>query len=53
LDELATNTSERIGEAEDRGWPGEVAGLSESLIHITRKKDQALQLLGVEQLSLA
>lgn len=53
LDELATNTSERIREAEDRGWPGEVAGLSESLIHITRKKDQALQLLGVEQLSLA
>lgn len=53
LVELEENTAERIREAHDRGWAGEVTGLNESLIHITRKKEQAVHLGANEQLSLA
>ena len=52
LVELEQNTSDRVREAEERGWLGEVAGLNESLIQIGRKKDQVLQLQQDEQLSL-
>lgn len=52
LDELEENTTARIQEAESRGWLGELAGLNESLIHITRKKEQVARLPTGEQLSL-
>lgn len=52
LVELEGNTSNRIREAEERGWLGEVAGLNESLIQIGRKKAQVAQLQESEQLSL-
>ncbi len=52
LVELEDNTSDRLREAEERGWLGEVAGLNESLIQIGRKREQVVQLQEDEQLSL-
>ncbi len=37
LQQLHTNTEERIDEARDRGWLGEVSALQETLRHITAK----------------
>lgn len=52
LVELEDNTSNRLREAEERGWLGEVAGLNESLIQIGRKREQVVQLQEGEQMSL-
>lgn len=42
--EIETNTRQRLGEAHRMQWLGEVAGLQESLRHITDKKRQAERL---------
>ncbi|MET8170165.1 hypothetical protein ABZT34_39030 [Streptomyces sp. NPDC005329] len=42
--EIETNTHQRLREAQQMQWLGEVAGLQESLRHIADKKQQAERL---------
>jgi hypothetical protein len=42
--EIEANTRQRLGEAQQMQWLGEVAGLQESLRHIADKKQQAERL---------
>ena len=52
LVQLEENTMARIREANEHGWLGEATGLNDTLIQITRKKEQVRQLHEDEQLSL-
>lgn len=44
LRELETNLTERIAEAKERVWLGEVAGLQQTLVALRDKTKQAEQL---------
>jgi hypothetical protein len=44
LSELETNLTERIAEAHDRVWLGEVAGLQETLVALRTKTQHAKRL---------
>jgi hypothetical protein len=47
LRELETNPTERIAEARDRVWLGEVAGLQETLVALRAKTEHAERLAAV------
>ncbi|GAA1743467.1 hypothetical protein GCM10009746_27980 [Microbacterium paludicola] len=42
LEEMAVNAEGRLEEARRHVWLGEVAALEESLVHIRRRRDEAL-----------
>lgn len=44
LAEMEQNVLERIDEAEEHAWLGEVAGLRESLVHIRKKRGDAVHI---------
>jgi hypothetical protein len=42
---MTTNAEDRLTEAHDKGWLGEVAALEESLKHLRKRGDEARQRL--------
>lgn len=42
LEQMTSNAEERLDEARSHVWLGEVAALEESLIHLRRRRDEAL-----------
>jgi len=48
LHAIEQNTLERLAEARQRTWLGEVAGLEESLRHIGHKKEQVVRLQSIQ-----
>lgn len=45
IEEMTCNAEARLDEAHGRAWLGEVAALEESLIHLRRRRDEALHKL--------
>jgi hypothetical protein len=41
IDEMTANTEQRLAEAKDRAWLGEVAALEESLRHLRQRRSEA------------
>lgn len=41
IEEMTDNANERLAEAQDKGWLGEVAALEESLTHLRVRRDEA------------
>ena len=46
-EEMTTNATERLAEARDRAWLGEVAALEESLKHLRQRSAEAEQQLTI------
>lgn len=42
---MTTNAHDRLAEAHDKGWLGEVAALEESIKHLRKRGDEAGQRL--------
>ncbi|MDT5280813.1 MAG: hypothetical protein QOJ20_2008 [Mycobacterium sp.] len=42
---MTTNAEDRLTEAHDKGWLGEVAALGENLKHLRKRGDEARQRL--------
>jgi hypothetical protein len=42
---MTTNATERLAEAQERAWLGEVAGLEDSLKHLRQRRTEAEQQL--------
>ncbi|MBX9922440.1 MAG: site-specific integrase, partial [Mycolicibacterium frederiksbergense] len=45
INEMTENAEQRLVEAKDRAWLGEVAALEESIKHLRTRQSQAQQLL--------
>lgn len=45
IEEMTTNAEDRLTEAHDKGWLGEVAALGENLKHLRKRGDEARQRL--------
>jgi hypothetical protein len=41
---MTTNAEERLDEARNHQWLGEVRALEESLVHLRRRRDETMQL---------